>query len=63
LFSQGAVIGYADGNKHVKIDRKTAQLLRILLVEDKPTNQKVVNLMLTSMGHEVSIANNGVGSH
>jgi PAS domain S-box-containing protein len=33
--------------------------LRILLAEDKIVNQKVVKLMLTSMGHEVQIANNG----
>jgi PAS domain S-box-containing protein len=33
--------------------------LRILLAEDKTINQKVVKLMLTSMGHEVRIAKNG----
>ena len=33
--------------------------LRILLVEDKKVNQKVISLMLASMGHEVTIANNG----
>jgi CheY-like chemotaxis protein len=33
--------------------------LRILLAEDKVINQKVVKLMLTSLGHEVSIVQNG----
>jgi len=33
--------------------------LHILLAEDKTVNQKVIKLMLTSMGHEVTIANNG----
>jgi signal transduction histidine kinase/CheY-like chemotaxis protein len=33
--------------------------LKILLVEDKKINQKVISLMLSSLGHEVSCANNG----
>jgi PAS domain S-box-containing protein len=33
--------------------------LKFLYAEDKLINQKVVKLMLTSLGHEVSIANNG----
>ncbi len=33
--------------------------LRILLAEDKVVNQKVISLMLTSMGHTVIIAQNG----
>ncbi len=33
--------------------------LRILLAEDKVVNQKVITLMLTSMGHEITIARNG----
>ncbi len=33
--------------------------LRILLAEDKPINQKVINLLLESMGHKVVIAKNG----
>ncbi|MFW5793271.1 MAG: ATP-binding protein [Bacteroidota bacterium] len=33
--------------------------LRILLAEDKPINQKVINLLLESMGHKVTIAKNG----
>jgi PAS domain S-box-containing protein len=33
--------------------------LRILIAEDKPINQKVLKLILTSMNHEVEIANNG----
>jgi len=33
--------------------------LRILLVEDKFVNQKVISLMLKSLGHEVTLATNG----
>jgi PAS domain S-box-containing protein len=33
--------------------------LRILVVEDKIVNQKVIGLILTSMGHTVETANNG----
>jgi signal transduction histidine kinase/CheY-like chemotaxis protein len=33
---------------------------RILLAEDKLINQKVVNLILASLGHQVTIANNGL---
>ncbi len=34
--------------------------LRVLVVEDNPTNQKVVRRMLDRLGHEVTIAGNGV---
>ncbi len=33
--------------------------LKILLAEDKVTNQKVIKLILASLGHEVTIAQNG----
>ncbi len=33
--------------------------LRILLVEDKEVNQKVIGLILSSLGHSVSFADNG----
>jgi signal transduction histidine kinase len=33
--------------------------LRILLVEDKKVNQKVISLILTSVGHKIVIAENG----
>lgn len=33
--------------------------LQILLVEDRVVNQKVIKLMLSSMGHKVTIAENG----
>jgi signal transduction histidine kinase/CheY-like chemotaxis protein len=34
--------------------------LRILLVEDKAVNQKVISLILSSVGHKVSIVENGL---
>ncbi|MCB9537908.1 MAG: response regulator [Myxococcales bacterium] len=34
--------------------------LRVLVVEDNPTNQKVVRRMLDRLGHEVTMAGNGV---
>ena len=33
--------------------------IRILIVDDHPINQKVVHTMLSSLGYEVAIANNG----
>jgi PAS domain S-box-containing protein len=36
------------------------RILRILLVEDKNINQKVITLLLKSMGHAISIAGNGL---
>ncbi len=40
-------------------NKKPANSINILLVEDKPITQKVVKLMLNSLGHEVTLANNG----
>ena len=40
-------------------DRNAGKKLNILLVEDKIVNQKVIKLILSSMGHTVSIANHG----
>jgi len=37
----------------------TAKSLRILLVEDKIVNQKVIGLILSAQGHKVTYANNG----
>lgn len=34
--------------------------MRVLLVEDKPVNQKVVQMMLTSLGCQVTLAANGL---
>src|SRR5690606_4551493 len=39
--------------------RRTTSPLRILLVEDTPANQKVVQAMLQKRGHHVDIAGNG----
>lgn len=49
----------SDASVTVKENRDFSKKLRILFAEDKIVNQKVVKLMLTSMGHEVHIAKNG----
>ncbi|NQU64204.1 MAG: response regulator [SAR324 cluster bacterium] len=41
------------------IREETKHSLHILLVEDNPTNQKLVRLMLTKAGYIVRVANNG----
>ncbi len=38
---------------------KANKKLRILLVEDKVVNQKVIGMILEAQGHEISMANNG----
>ena len=39
--------------------RRAARVLRVLVAEDNPTNQKLVSMLLDQHGHEVSIVNNG----
>ena len=39
--------------------RQAARVLRVLVAEDNPTNQKVVSVLLDQHGHHVSIVNNG----
>ncbi len=47
-------------NKEKRTPLKTSpKMLKILYAEDKAVNQKVVKLMLASMGHEVVLAKNG----
>ncbi|MFW5758186.1 MAG: response regulator [Bacteroidota bacterium] len=48
-------------NDRMDADQKAdaIQSLRILLVEDKVVNQKVISLMLQSMQHKVTLAVNG----
>ncbi|MEM7716450.1 MAG: ATP-binding protein [Cyanobacteria bacterium P01_A01_bin.68] len=47
---------------HISIDATVAAKnpLKILLVEDYPTNQKMITLMLQQMGYQADIANNGL---
>ncbi|AFY53551.1 PAS domain S-box [Rivularia sp. PCC 7116] len=47
---------------HLNIDATVAEKnpLKILLVEDYPTNQKIITLMLQRMGYQPDIANNGL---
>lgn len=52
----------APGNAKVPAEEKETKRkthLKILFVEDRKTTQKIVKLMLNSMGHKVSIADNG----
>jgi PAS domain S-box-containing protein len=49
--------GIPDEKKEMRAEK--AENLNILLAEDKEVNQKVIKLLLLSMGHEVTIAANG----
>ncbi|NLF41616.1 MAG: PAS domain S-box protein, partial [Bacteroidales bacterium] len=40
-------------------DQVFTKKLTILLAEDKKVNQKVISLLLTSLGHQVNVADNG----
>lgn len=50
----------AFSNRHFDRSAGTMKSLRILVVEDKQMNQKVIELILNSMGHSVTIAGNGM---
>lgn len=41
-------------------DQSFLNPLRILMAEDKTINQKVISLILTSMGHHITMANHGL---
>ncbi len=47
------------GRDEGKGKKEIPSRLKILFVEDKLTTQKVIKILLNSMGHEVSLANNG----
>ncbi|MEM6755404.1 MAG: ATP-binding protein, partial [Cyanobacteria bacterium P01_C01_bin.38] len=51
-----------EGESDTVIDTTVAEKnpLKILLVEDYPTNQKMITLMLQQMGYQPDIANNGL---
>jgi signal transduction histidine kinase/ligand-binding sensor domain-containing protein/CheY-like chemotaxis protein len=49
----------SNGKPELENKPNTHVALRVLLVEDKPINQKVVSLMLNSLNHQVVIADNG----
>ena len=51
-----------DGSSSQRLDQAAwsrSQPLRVLLAEDTMANQKIVQSILTSRGHEVEIASNG----
>lgn len=54
-----AVSRQEENERPVPVDIRQPRKLKILLVEDEPTNQIVVCRMLEKMGHEVTLAVNG----
>ena len=60
-FTVNFKIGQKSNNleKHNVVENKKLKL-NILVVEDKPINQKVAQLMLQKIGHQSEIANNGL---
>jgi PAS domain S-box-containing protein len=59
-FTFKAGIAEASDFKEAAVSDKSKQSsLRVLLAEDKVVNQKVIKLMLTALGHQVTIAGNG----
>jgi PAS domain S-box-containing protein len=62
-FTFEALIAEGDEDASKIITTKSTTLpkkLNILLAEDKVVNQKVIKLILTGMGHKVTIAENGI---
>ena len=51
---------YVQENIQLIPKKKTERQLKILVSEDKPINQKVVQLMLEKLGHEPVITSNGL---
>jgi len=47
-------------NRSIDKSIESMKSLRILIVEDKQINQKVIELILSSMGHRVTVAGNGL---
>jgi PAS domain S-box-containing protein len=61
-FTFKAAVAGSDSEEAAEIPAQetlSAKGLRILFVEDKPVNQKVISLMLTSLGHKVTTVSNG----
>jgi signal transduction histidine kinase/CheY-like chemotaxis protein len=56
----GAITSTHTANPVVSADQGSRLALSILLVEDNPTNQKVVKNILKRLGHEADVANNGL---
>jgi len=54
-----AEVGEVYGSTNAKARTENTKPLNILYGEDKPVNQKVVQLMLNSMGHTVVLADDG----
>jgi PAS domain S-box-containing protein len=54
-----ANINSFDKNLSCKPPAAKKENLRVLLAEDKPINQKVIQLLISSLGHKVTIAQNG----
>ena len=57
--AQRAEVDSAEENVKTDKAKGNGTPMQILLVEDKKVNQKVISLMLQSMGHSVQVAENG----
>lgn len=60
LPSRHDVPARAQTNKHALHKNAKSTGYRILLVEDNTINQKVAQMMIKDLGHQVDVANNGV---
>ena len=59
LFVSANLTQTSDAKFHIESEREVAAR-RVLLVEDTPINQTLQSILLSRMGYEVSLANNGL---
>lgn len=59
LMEEGQSVLAEEGRHDESLSRKSAQALRILVVEDNEINQKLLREFIERMGHEVTVASTG----